>query len=208
VERRGAIKEKGADKSVTRFSWSGAKRGYAETIGNAFGYLKPDEIAALKLLSTCLLSDNPRAVNIGAGPGTSGLALLEGNKDLYLWSIDIEKKARPEGALANELIAFKKAGINPNRYGQIHGDSVRVGQNWRHGKVDLVFIDGCHFYEHTLADIETWLPHIKTGGIMAIHDFAPDPWGAVIDAVHDSSLMNHKCILIQHTTIAFSIGEF
>ena len=194
--------------SKSRFPWSGAKRGYAETIGNAFGYLYPDEIAALKLLAANLSSDSPRAVNIGAGPGTSGLALLEGNENLHLWTIDIAKKGRPEGALKNELTAFKKGRIDKSRYDQIHGDSIEVGKNWRHGKVDLVFVDGCHFYEHALGDIETWLPHVKNGGIMAIHDFSPEPWGAVMDAVHNSSLMNYKCILIQHTTIAFSVGEF
>lgn len=37
--------------------------------------------------------------------------------------------------------------------------------------LDFVYIDGNHSAEHTLADLKNWIPKIKTGGIVAGHDF-------------------------------------
>ena len=40
--------------------------------------------------------------------------------------------------------------------------------------LDLVFVDGCHDLVNVTADINGWLPKIKFGGIMAIHDYNPN----------------------------------
>jgi len=40
--------------------------------------------------------------------------------------------------------------------------------------VDLLFLDGDHSYEGTLADLRGYVPKIKPGGILAMHDFAYD----------------------------------
>ena len=39
----------------------------------------------------------------------------------------------------------------------------------------LVFIDGGHSMEAALADYRSWAPHVKLGGILAIHDIFPNP---------------------------------
>lgn len=36
---------------------------------------------------------------------------------------------------------------------------------------DLVFIDGDHFYEAVLNDIEAWLPLVRKGGLLTGHDY-------------------------------------
>jgi len=38
---------------------------------------------------------------------------------------------------------------------------------------DLVYIDACHWYQDVIDDIEAWLPKVKTGGIIAGHDYGP-----------------------------------
>jgi hypothetical protein len=53
-----------------------------------------------------------------------------------------------------------------------------VGQTF-----DSVFIDACHEYAETLADIQAWLPLVRPGGLIAGHDY----WTAhvgVMDAVN------------------------
>lgn len=37
--------------------------------------------------------------------------------------------------------------------------------------LDLVFIDGNHDYEYVKEDIELWLPKVRSGGILAGHDY-------------------------------------
>ncbi len=37
--------------------------------------------------------------------------------------------------------------------------------------VDLLFLDGDHSYEGTLADLGDYIPKLKPGGIVAMHDF-------------------------------------
>ncbi len=39
---------------------------------------------------------------------------------------------------------------------------------------DMVYIDGDHSYEAVLNDIQTYLPKIKKGGIIAGHDYCPN----------------------------------
>jgi hypothetical protein len=36
---------------------------------------------------------------------------------------------------------------------------------------DFIYIDACHLYEDVKQDLNQWLPKLKTGGIMAGHDY-------------------------------------
>merc|ERR1719245_128359 len=38
-------------------------------------------------------------------------------------------------------------------------------------KLDFVFIDGPHTYKNVRDDINCWVPRVKSGGIVAGHDF-------------------------------------
>jgi predicted O-methyltransferase YrrM len=39
----------------------------------------------------------------------------------------------------------------------------------------MLFIDGGHSLEAAMADYQSWVTHIKPGGILAIHDIFPNP---------------------------------
>jgi hypothetical protein len=56
--------------------------------------------------------------------------------------------------------------ITPKR-----GDSVEVASTYEDNSLDFVFIDGDHRYECVKADIEAWLPKMKSGSILAGHDY-------------------------------------
>jgi len=51
--------------------------------------------------------------------------------------------------------------------------------------VDIVFLDAAHDYDSVLIDIKSWLPKVKSGGILAGHDFN-NSWVGVINAVTES----------------------
>ena len=42
--------------------------------------------------------------------------------------------------------------------------------------LDFCYLDGDHFYEAVIADIEAWWPLVKEGGILSGHDFVSDGW--------------------------------
>lgn len=43
-------------------------------------------------------------------------------------------------------------------------------KNWEYGNVSFIFIDVVHDYLNTSFDIQTWLPKLVDGGILALHD--------------------------------------
>lgn len=201
----------------------------AESLQKAFKYLFEDEVTALKDLARSL-PDNPVVVNIGAGAGTSSLAFLESRLDLFLYCIDIQLDDSPFGSLAAEEKVLNEAGFN-KRYYQVWGDSKIVGSTWieqfaqakkLRPDIWLVLIDGDHSYRGAKGDILAWLPNIKEGGIVAVHDFGkkevyrngpidnaphPLPWPGVDRAVRKFLCPFFEKIAHVDTLIAFRINE-
>ena len=56
----------------------------------------------------------------------------------------------------------------------IISDSVKVAEGWI-TDLGMVFIDGGHSLDAALTDYRCWVPHLKRGGILAIHDLFDDP---------------------------------
>ena len=45
------------------------------------------------------------------------------------------------------------------------------------GQVDFLFIDADHRYSWVKADYDTWLPHVRSGGLIGFHDVRDNPPG-------------------------------
>lgn len=196
----------------------------ADSLQAAFGYLFKSEVHALKQLAQSLPA-NPIVVNLGAGAGTSGLAFMESRPDLRLITIDIQYEDSPFGCIVAERTVIHNAGFAGDRYYYVVGDSTLAGMTWLDdyfyiGKVDCVFVDGDHSYRGAKGDILAWLPNIKPGGIMAVHDFNkkevykdgpiegaphPLPWPGVDRAVRKFLCPRYEIILQVDTLIAFEI---
>jgi len=54
------------------------------------------------------------------------------------------------------------------------GDSPTVARAWTTA-LDFCFIDGGHGEAPAWADYRGWAPHVRLGGMLAIHDVFPDP---------------------------------
>lgn len=50
------------------------------------------------------------------------------------------------------------------------GTSAQAAENWRHGAVGLLFVDGAHDRRSVLADIDGWEPYVAEGGLVYFHD--------------------------------------
>ncbi len=147
----------------------------------AFGYLFGDEVSGLHQLSH-MLPELPLVVNIGAGSGTSGLAFLESRSDLNLVTVDKQFISHPFGSIQGEQVALYDAGLLDYwRYLGITGNSIEIGEHWddivverpmwQYDKVDMVFVDGDHTFEGCKGDMDAWLPNIRSGGLIAFHDY-------------------------------------
>jgi len=71
--------------------------------------------------------------------------------------------------------------------GQAHvGCSWEMVRHYADASLDWVFIDADHAYESVRKDIDAWLPKVRTGGIIAGHDFINWPGFGVIKAVTET----------------------
>lgn len=61
--------------------------------------------------------------------------------------------------------------------------SVEAAKDHADGSLNCVFIDAAHDYDSVCQDIKAWLPKVKTGGIIAGHDWS---WETVRKAVQDT----------------------
>jgi len=53
------------------------------------------------------------------------------------------------------------------------------------GSLDFVYIDGNHSYESVWSDLAAWVPKVRSGGIVAGHDYGRSSVGQVKQAVDD-----------------------
>lgn len=87
---------------------------------------------------------------------------------------------------------------------QILVDSAMI--NWKAMAVpfDLVFIDGCHYYEYVKRDTENAMRYLKSGGLIIWHDY-----GMIYDVskVVDEAAKRIKTNVIQGTRLAVGFIE-
>lgn len=66
----------------------------------------------------------------------------------------------------------------------ITGESTEIAKTFQDESIDLIFIDADHKYESVKADIDSWLPRVKKGGMVLFHDY--DSWPGVTQAVDEA----------------------
>lgn len=158
------------------------------------------EVECLKELCRSLPS-NPVIVQIGAERGTSTLAILEARTDAFIFSID-------KGVCEREFENLRKAELPWKRVVRLLGRSQDIGVHWPF-RVDMVFVDGDHSEEGVRGDITVWLGKIVREGIIAFHDYIPEPIppeikGRVVYAV-DDLMRFHEVIACVERLKAFRV---
>jgi predicted O-methyltransferase YrrM len=61
---------------------------------------------------------------------------------------------------------------------------VEAAATFEPGAIDLVFLDASHDRAAVSADIHAWVPRLRSGGVLAGHDFADDHDGVVTAVEH------------------------
>lgn len=145
----------------------------AKETARAFGYMTEAEVDALQACVKWIQKNEPTIVNVGAGAGTSGLAIVEANPDANVFTVDVSSGG-PFGGIENEVNAFKGTGLPLPVH--IRMASHRAAKFWNYGEIDLIFIDDGHLEPEIRGDIEGWLPWMVKGGLMCFHDYGSPKW--------------------------------
>lgn len=144
--------------------------------------------------------DNAHFVEVGSWKGRSasymGVEIINSGKNIKFDCVDTwngaEEHTDPNSQFFNkELLEDKdwlynlflentkpvKDVVNPIRL-----DSISASKLYEDNSLDFVFVDAAHDYENVCADIKHWLPKVKSGGVLAGHDFHHPP---IVQAVNE-----------------------
>ena len=66
----------------------------------------------------------------------------------------------------------------------IKADSLEVINNFEDNSFDFIYIDASHDYKEVKKDIACWYPKVKSGGVLAGHDYIEE-WAGTVKAVDE-----------------------
>lgn len=124
-----------------------------------------------------------RFVELGCWKGMSaafmGVEIINSGKDIKLDCIDIWSESSYLGEGLQKEFGDNLMNIFLNNIKPVSAvinvkrkDSSSAAADYDNKSVDFVFIDADHSYEGVKKDILAWLPKVKSGGILAGHDYA------------------------------------
>lgn len=84
----------------------------------------------------------------------------------------------PEWHEKNMAEAVAKMSKHPfERFSFLRGDSDIMAEDVEDGELSLLYIDGDHSYEGCFRDLRAWVPKVKRGGFVALHDYLNENYG-------------------------------
>jgi len=159
---------------------------YYNTIQNWFDYERVFKMVVDNA------KDGDLFVEVGVWKGGStsfmGVEIVNSNKQIKFDAIDSFGGSREHGDVSDWLFNEASQNLKPltdiGVVNLIKGYSLDVVNNYDDGSIDFCFIDASHEYEDVKADLLAWLPKVKSGGILAGHDYDV-AWQGVIKAVDE-----------------------
>lgn len=145
-------------------------------MGGGIAFIHPSEIGPF----CAYARDAHRMVEIGTGFGACACLMLMSSSptatvisiDPFLQDTHGTWKSTVEQARKNVQNAARALGFDAHRWTLIESLSHDAAERaHRAGATfDLVFVDGDHTYEGVTQDVTDWLPLLRVGGIMLLHD--------------------------------------
>lgn len=118
-----------------------------------------------------------RGAEIGVWEGKFAETLCRPNPGLSLTCVDpwqtMPDYKEGKNTQARMADAFRSARrrLMPFSCEFLKMTSVDAADRVKDGSLDFVYIDGNHLFEHVLQDLKRWVPKVRTGGIVAGHDY-------------------------------------
>lgn len=116
-----------------------------------------------------------KVLELGCRTGNSTLAFLAGAEVSggHVWSVDVDNViARTDG-----MLPWK----GESRWSFIYGSDMDPGvYGLLPEVVDILFIDTSHEYEHTVRELELYVPRVAQGGVVLCHDTYLTGWPGLV----------------------------
>ncbi len=132
-------------------------------------------------------------VEIGTRKGEFAVILCQRNLNLHLtcvdpwaayssWTQDLQD--------AYYACAVTHLKVFPN-VTVLRKTSMEAVGEFKDGSLDFVYIDGNHVFDYVMLDILYWQHKVKSGGIIALHDYCQSYRGGVVAAVEAYTRSHH-----------------
>jgi len=145
------------------------------------------------------LQNGSKIVEVGSWLGQSssymGVEIYNSNKNISFncvdtWNGSNEHQEQLSGKSQDYLYNKFLRNIHPirNIITPIRLSSVDASKKFKNNSLDFVFIDADHSYESVKTDIISWLPKLKSDGIISGHDYYDndsDGWPGIKKAVDE-----------------------
>lgn len=175
-----------------------------------------------------LSNKNPTCIEIGVADGTFSNQILDRlvPEKLYLldpWQEGYDKNSETRtytGELSGWPTAYSNEGhknkIETNLKEKIKTNQVVLNQGYSYDFVDsyeddyfdFIYIDACHLYGCVKADLEMFLPKLKSGGLMCGHDYFNYSNFGVIEAVDEfCEKFNFEMVLFNDPSFDWALKQ-
>ena len=182
----------------------------------------------LNVARDLLGNKNPTCIEIGAEDGTFSNQILDrlAPEKLYLldpWQKGYDKNSKTKtytGELSGLPTAYsnedQKNKIKANLKEKIKTKQVILNQGYSYDFInsykddyfDFIYIDACHLYECVKADLEMFLPKLKSGGLMCGHDYFKYSNFGVIEAVDEfCEKFNFEMVILNHPSFDWALKQ-
>jgi predicted O-methyltransferase YrrM len=170
---------------------------------------KSDEVGGVTALAEMMRDMQFRVgVEVGTYHGDSAVRWCKANPDLKLTCVDPYRiyNARPiaETQEENYKIACKK--LEPYNATILRLPSSEAASQFADDSLDFVFIDGDHTFDAAVMDLILWVPKVRIGGMVMVHDYTILQGPGVVRAV-DSYTHCHS-ILPWYATMDYAPTVF
>ena len=132
-------------------------------------------------------------VEVGVRRGLYSAKLCKQNPDLHLTCVDpwdnYHFRYPQEKQDKIHDIAAKR--LKPYNVTILRKSSVEGLAHFKDESIDFVFVDGNHKFDYVMTDIIEWSKKVKTGGIVAVHDYYHFGWAGVVMAVDAYTRAHH-----------------
>ncbi len=142
------------------------------------GYIYEEEVVLLQQ-EAAKVPENGVIVEVGSFKGKSTVSLAGASKQsVVVYAVDtwdnraMGTSEKPGDIFPEFLANVKEFG---GRIVPLRGESQEIGKRWNghvvFNRIDLLFIDADHSEPAVYADLTTWIPFVKVGGTLLMHDY-------------------------------------